>query len=119
MIYQHIIKAVLVILVLALAWISGYQNGKAASRVATAEATVGAVVRSTEAAQGVRTDREEKRVLRRSDALKQDKEVERALQDNPEWADTPVPDSVWNSLFGPAADTGSRPDRAAGPDPGA
>lgn len=37
----------------------------------------------------------------------QDRKVQDALQANPSWADAPVPDAVWNSLFPASGATAS------------
>lgn len=101
--YKIVTKLVILAVVMVLSWAHGYQVGKGKPQLAAAEAQNRATTRSIEAAEGARTSREEKRAERRSEASKQDKEVERALQDNPDWAGTRVPDSVWDSIFGAGA----------------
>lgn len=113
--YQTAIKAVLLAVALVLSWAWGYQTGKVKPQLAAAEAQNRATTRSIAAGEGVRTNREEKRATRRSEALRQDKEVERALQDNPDWSAARVPDSVWDSLFPGSAGS---PDRVPESDAG-
>jgi hypothetical protein len=36
-----------------------------------------------------------------ADAEARTKELDHAVQANPDWAATPVPDAVWDSLYGP------------------
>lgn len=98
--YTTLIKVGLVIALAAVVYAIGYSHGSSREQVAAVQGQNQAITRSVEVSRGVRTDREEKRAERRVEAQKQGKEVERAIQDNPDWADMPVPDSVWDALGG-------------------
>lgn len=97
--YGFFVKLGLLLVAVVAVWAHGYATGKGGERHAAVQAQNATVTRSVEASEGVRTSREEKRSQRRSDASKQKAEVDRALQDNRDWASQPVPDGVWDSLF--------------------